>query len=48
MNRPYVTRRDERHATIRGFNVIAWTDHDIDYLAVSDIDPVELSPRTSR
>jgi len=34
--------RDERQATIRGFNVIAWTDHDIDYLAVSDTDPAEL------
>ena len=40
-------RRDGAHhpqldATVRGFNVVQWSDRDIDYAAVSDVEGAEL------
>jgi anti-sigma factor RsiW len=32
----------EREVTIRGFNVIIWSDRDMDFVAVSDTDSAEL------
>jgi anti-sigma factor RsiW len=37
----------EREATIRGFNVITWRDHDMDFVAVSDTDSAELKRFTA-
>jgi anti-sigma factor RsiW len=31
-----------KEATIRGFNVVTWTDRDLDFAAVSDTDTAEL------
>jgi len=32
----------ELDTTVRGFNVVQWSDRDLDYAAVSDVDGVEL------
>jgi hypothetical protein len=32
----------EREATIRGFNVVTWSDRDMNFAAVSDTDSAEL------
>jgi anti-sigma factor RsiW len=37
----------EREATIRGFNVIIWSDRDMDFAAVSDTDSAELKRFTA-
>jgi anti-sigma factor RsiW len=37
----------EREATIRGFNVIIWSDRDMDFAAVSDTDSAELKRFTT-
>jgi len=37
----------EREATIRGFNVVIWSDRDMDFAAVSDTDSAELKRFTA-
>ena len=37
----------EREATIRGFNVIIWSDRDMDFAVVSDTDSTELKRFTA-
>ena len=37
----------EREATIRGFNVIVWSDRDMDFAAVADADATELKRFTA-
>ena len=36
-----------REATIRGFNVVVWSDRDMDYAVVSDTDSAELQRFTA-
>jgi anti-sigma factor RsiW len=35
--------KPQQEATIRGFNVVRWTDRDLEYAAVSDTDATELA-----
>jgi anti-sigma factor RsiW len=39
--------RPEREATVRGFNVIVWSDRDMEFAAVSDTDSAELKRFTA-
>ena len=39
---PGVYTETEREATIRGFHVVTWSDHDMNFAAVSDTDSAEL------
>jgi anti-sigma factor RsiW len=42
-----VSAEKEREATIRGFNVIIWSDSDMDFAVVSDTDSAELKRFTA-